>query len=221
MWQQFSITDLDSDSIDHEKAFQFLERFGERTSKFHFLFEPHLLVRIRGNTERAITIAQELAASLSLRFRLGDVGNTSPPGQWDDIAADWLGALSENFLEVVAELVLEIRRRDRREDRIRKLVHLMLCSFGMEYPEEAAFLDRCAALSRKLAAFTNEEIQAFCRSGELASLDNPPERSKDKLICPMCGKPIIPGRLHSVGEGQTCNPLAPDYVRTEKERIGG
>lgn len=135
---------------------EFIKHAGNRIELWHFLFEPSCLVRFKSTEPRyVLAIAEQVAKESGLVMEEGDIATISPspsgatgvdyPGEAEYYGKD-LWHENANFLNACAGLSLELNKSVGKEfvDMANKHIHLFCNMLGMNYAEEAVFLQICA-----------------------------------------------------------------------------
>jgi hypothetical protein len=119
--------------------------------RWHCLFEPNALVRVRAPAVEAVLVSAEaLAPRWGLEFVRGDVssdwnGELQWPGEdyrgEDHIYGEALWLANQKFMQATSELAIELVKLPHGEQpaMYRKFVHLLFNALGMNHLEEAAF----------------------------------------------------------------------------------
>ena len=118
-------------------------------TKWHFLFEPSVIVRYEAEfPEGVYESAQRIAEGYKLIIEPGDTEASSPdghndfiwPGQELEFYGPGLAPANINFLQATSELSLEINKLpagDKQVDMLQKHIHLLCNIAGCNYAEEA------------------------------------------------------------------------------------
>lgn len=147
-WQQYSISgNFPIDSVKN------LPQYPER---WHFLFEPQLLVRVERDIDEPTWCAP---LSLPLGAVWGDAARSSPSGDNDRVFhgeekfyGKELWGANADFLHANSNLIKILIKQNRNTFGIqRKHVHLLCNQFGMTRWREMYFLLRCAVRAWYLA----------------------------------------------------------------------
>lgn len=170
-WYQFSILGPSNKYFPTAVLETFLPDFlrinKERFTRWHFLFEPALLVRFQSeNANLVYTSAKEIAHEYKFKIIKGDASFSSPinienyiyPGEAAIYGEEVWEALA-NVLQANSELALQIIKEpsETQVKLMEKCVHLFCNSNGCHYGEEAVLLQHRAKKARK--AYLKERQQ--------------------------------------------------------------
>ena len=155
-WVQFSISVKGNKRFPVEAFDSFLCILSAHltTHRWHYLFEPNLLVRVETDSPVLVDTARKLALWNGLDFHEGDLAKSSPGGRhglhdFEGESAFYgsnpLWQANADFLNATSRLVLQLDNEGKRNWRmIRKHVHLLCNQAGMHYGQEAWFAFRYA-----------------------------------------------------------------------------
>lgn len=140
MWYQYSILgEWPRERVDSLPDFQ---------GRWHFLFEPQLLVRLEFKYKNPLLITLphgEVWGDVSKGRTGASGGGPEWPGDEDFYGTDRLCEANLDFLHANSKLVRVLRSEGKNSYKMqRKHVHLLCNQYGMNYWQECHFLARSA-----------------------------------------------------------------------------
>lgn len=162
-WIQFSIAqNFDAEHFP-SNPFTFLGRFfyanKHRIVRWHFLFEPHILLRVQTEHEQALVASlYDVANSCGMQVRKGDVGQTSPSnasgyvfyGEQQFYGTDEMWQANADLLDATSRIAIMAQAAGTEYETLSKVCHLVVNQFGNHYGQEAMFYEQRVKRSKEL-----------------------------------------------------------------------